>query len=326
MITKLYTVYRSELLNYCCMICGNSSDAEDLLQECFLKALSNLDLLEELDEKQQRAWFYKVARNLFYDLCRRRAVEKKYETQAKEETDGGFSEVETAMDTNTILSKDLKFASDKIVIAESLAPKLIAQFDEEAEIVSVPDGSVRIDGNLDLKPETIRKYGAKLCVCGDVSIGEAEALSALEFLYADGEIRVAKNLKDAFEKLDSIYDELKIIDPDVGRLNNRPALKVGAATLKKFPKGVQIEDCAKVTLAKDLNPDDIMEKIRISDCALVSCSKEQEEAVHMIANGVAKILVAEDDEDDSDDFFGTVKGFLGKLKDTQMINAAEYTM
>ena len=27
MIAELYTVYRTELLKYCCMICGNVSDA-----------------------------------------------------------------------------------------------------------------------------------------------------------------------------------------------------------------------------------------------------------------------------------------------------------
>ncbi|MBR3298010.1 MAG: RNA polymerase sigma factor, partial [Clostridia bacterium] len=72
MIAELYTKYRTELLKYCCMICGNVSDAEDLLQETFIKALSNLDLLEELGERERRAWLYKVARNLFYDACRRR--------------------------------------------------------------------------------------------------------------------------------------------------------------------------------------------------------------------------------------------------------------
>lgn len=97
MITELYTIYRSELLKYCCMICGNSSDAENLLQETFMKALSNLDLLEELGEKERRAWLYKVARNMFYDICRRQAIEKNHPILIEEETDGGFSEVENAM-------------------------------------------------------------------------------------------------------------------------------------------------------------------------------------------------------------------------------------
>ena len=97
MIAELYTVYRTELLRYCCMICGNNSDAEVLLQETFVKALSNLDLLEELGEKERRAWLYKVTRNLFYDACRRRAVEQNNQISVEEETDGGFSEIETAM-------------------------------------------------------------------------------------------------------------------------------------------------------------------------------------------------------------------------------------
>ena len=97
MITELYTVYRAELFRYCCMISGNVSDAEDLLQETFMKALSNLDLLEELGEKERRAWLYKVARNLFYDTCRRRTVEQKNQLQDEEETEGGFSEIDAAM-------------------------------------------------------------------------------------------------------------------------------------------------------------------------------------------------------------------------------------
>ena len=97
MITELYTVYRPELLRFCCMMCGNVSDAEDLLQETFLKALSNLDVLEELGEKERRAWLYKVAKNLFFDRCRRKKLEERFAAETDEETDGGFSEAETAM-------------------------------------------------------------------------------------------------------------------------------------------------------------------------------------------------------------------------------------
>ena len=85
MITELYHVYRAELIKYCCMICGNVSDAEDLLQETFMKAFSNLDLLEELGERQQRAWLYKVARNLFYDACRKRTVEKTHQNAGEKQ-------------------------------------------------------------------------------------------------------------------------------------------------------------------------------------------------------------------------------------------------
>ena len=97
MIAELYTVYRPELMRYCRAMCGNAGDAEDLLQETFIKALSNQDLLVELGEKERRAWLYKVARNLFYDACRRQTVRRRSPAQAEEASDGGFSEAEAAM-------------------------------------------------------------------------------------------------------------------------------------------------------------------------------------------------------------------------------------
>ena len=101
-----------------------------------------------------------------------------------------------------------------------------------------------------------------------------------------------------------------------------------AAVLKKYPHGVRIEDCAKVTLSEDLSPEDIMEKLHVSDCAMIVCTKEQEEAVNMIAEDVAMIRIAGQDQEDSEDGMvdGILNGFFGKLKDAQVINAAEYKM
>lgn len=106
MVAELYTVFGSELLNYCCMMCRNIGDAQDLLQETFLKALSYQDLLEGMETKQRRAWLYKVARNLFYDQCRRRAVEKKYSPAPDIEDDTTYSEAEVGF-LLSVLPSDL---------------------------------------------------------------------------------------------------------------------------------------------------------------------------------------------------------------------------
>ena len=225
-----------------------------------------------------------------------------------------------------ILKKGLRFSSDKIVIAESLSRRLITQIDEDAEIVTVPDGAKLIDDDTDLKMKTIRKYGSKLCVCGDVSINDGDALAALEFLYSDGRITVSKELEDAFDEIDSIYDELKIIDPDMGFIADRPIVKIGRAVLAKYPKGVSVEDCAKVSISADLSPEEIMDKVRISDCALICCSKEQEEAVNIIAEDVAKIDTSDDSSKDRDGVLGILGEVFGNIKDTQIINSAEYKM
>ncbi len=238
--------------------------------------------------------------------------------------------LDTALNTENLLEKGLRFTGRNIVVAESLLTKLVSQFDEEAEIIRVPDGTKHIDDDLELKPKTIKRYGTKLFVSGDVSIQDAEALSALEYLYADGDVSIRKDLEDAFEEIESVYDELKVIDPDMGYISDRPMLKVGPSVLKKYPAGVRIEDCAKVTLSEDLSPEDIMEKLHISDCALVVCSKEQEEAVNMIAEDVAMVKFSGQGEEETEDekamVGGILGGFFGKLKDTQVINAAEYKM
>lgn len=246
---------------------------------------------------------------------------------------GNLFFLDPGLDAEKLLSKGLRFTAKKVVIAESLIGKLVTLFDEEAEIVKVPDGTKRIGGDLELKPKTIKKYGTKLCVTGDVSIKDAEALASLEYLFADGTVRVSMQLEEAFDAVESVYDELKIIDPDLGLISDRPMVKVSAAMLGKYPKGVRVEDCAKVTLSADLSAEDILEKLHLVDCAMVICSKEQEEAVKMIAEDVAMIRTSGQDADDEngDDgmiggMFGSFLGKLGKLKDTQIINAAEYKM
>jgi len=43
------------------------------VQDTFLRAMANLELLEELSDPQRRAWLYKTAKNLFIDQARRAA-------------------------------------------------------------------------------------------------------------------------------------------------------------------------------------------------------------------------------------------------------------
>lgn len=241
---------------------------------------------------------------------------------------GNLFFLDTGIDTEKMIEKKLKFAAKKIVIVKSLVTKLISMFDEETEIVQVPDGTRLINDDVELKTKTIRKYGTKLCVCGDVSIQDAEALASLEYLFADGTVSVDKELEDAFDEIDSVYTRLKVIDPELGYITDCPMVKIGTAVLKKYPKGVQIEDCATVRLSKELSTEDIIEKLHISDCAVVVCTKEQEEAVSVIAEDVAMIGAPRQEQEGGEDekeggIFGS---FLNELKDTQVINAAEYKM
>ena len=113
---------------------------------------------------------------------------------------------------------------------------------------------------------------------------------------------------------------MKILDPEVGILSGRPSVRVGTAVLEKYPKGVRIEDCAKVLISEDLSPQVILEKLRISDCALVVCTKEQEEAVNLVAEDAAMIRTAGQDGEEA------AGETPGDPNDNVSINAAEYKM
>ena len=130
--------------------------------------------------------------------------------------------------------------------------------------------------------------------------------------------------------IECVAGEIRIINTDLGYITDRLAVKIGNTVLDKYPGGVRIEDCAKVILSDELTPDVIMDKIFISDCAIVICTKEQEEAVSMITEDVAMIKTSgqNGDEDSRDNPAGNLlkEMFANQNNDNQVINASEYVM
>ena len=75
---ELYERYRGELVRYAARLCGSGEEAEDLVQEVFLRALQNADTVLDLGPNQKRAWLYRALKNLFYDRYRRERLESAY--------------------------------------------------------------------------------------------------------------------------------------------------------------------------------------------------------------------------------------------------------
>lgn len=88
MIDKLYKDYYNKLLWYCINLSGNNTSiAEDIVQETFIRALENAHILNELTEAQCRSWLYKTAKNIFIDKVRRMANEPMIEEPLFKEDD-----------------------------------------------------------------------------------------------------------------------------------------------------------------------------------------------------------------------------------------------
>lgn len=79
MISQIYEIYFNELKHYMVFKTKNIAAAEDIVQDTFIRALENADVLDGLNEKKCRAWLYKTANNIFIDKIRRMNAEPKFE-------------------------------------------------------------------------------------------------------------------------------------------------------------------------------------------------------------------------------------------------------
>ena len=75
---EIYQKYYPELLRYAAAACKNQTEAEDVAQEVFLKALQNADVFEDLGPSQKRAWLYRALKNLMCDRYRKMQLENAY--------------------------------------------------------------------------------------------------------------------------------------------------------------------------------------------------------------------------------------------------------
>lgn len=71
MIEALYTQFHTYLLARCTALCQDSAEAEDLVQETFLRALTHIGNIQDLSREQCRAWLYKTAQRLYIDHIRK---------------------------------------------------------------------------------------------------------------------------------------------------------------------------------------------------------------------------------------------------------------
>lgn len=61
--------HHRDILNYIYRLVGNNYEAEDLVQETFIKAFKNFEQLD--DSTKARSWLYSIARNVTIDYFRR---------------------------------------------------------------------------------------------------------------------------------------------------------------------------------------------------------------------------------------------------------------
>ena len=134
---ELYEDHYKELVSYGSRMSGSKELAEDLVQETFVKALMNTEVVEDLSPSKRRAWLFRTFKNLFFDRYRRVILENEYEQSWQPEylEDQGIQEIENAM-----LLQSLK-PEDRAIFQLRFFDGYSAE--EISEMMNLPPGTIR---------------------------------------------------------------------------------------------------------------------------------------------------------------------------------------
>lgn len=217
-----------------------------------------------------------------------------------------FIAVDPKLDAEALAAKGARFSSQKAILTERNAEILAPLFTEETELVILPEGTAVLEDDLELSAGTLRRYGTRLYVAGDVTVpeGAEELLGRMEYLHVAGDVLLPAALEEAFCAIPELeYQKLKLLKGHA--IVGAPKLRLNREMLQLYPEGIVCVGCAMVTLDAALEPDTIAKKLTFEDCTMVKCTALQENAVNAVSKDVAQICVPEDAEKRRDD--GTVK-------------------
>ncbi len=206
------------------------------------------------------------------------------------------------------------FIVPKALVTETILSKVLPLLEDTTEVTVMDAGMRFVNDDLTLTADSLKKYGSRLYVDGDVTLEDAEAIRQLEKLTVNGELCLREELMDVFaEKGDGMqYRELKILRGTC--IRNKVFFQVTRDFLEKYSGPVTVSDVAKLEIAPDVTTEQIETRLSICDCAVVSCSEAQRGAVELVSEDVAKVCTGEDAADGPQEQSGV-----------QVVNASSYT-
>lgn len=234
--------------------------------------------------------------------------------------------VDPQLDGGVLAAKGARFSTKEVILTEAKVESMIDLIDEKAEIIIVPDGTAVVMDDVELSELTVKKYGKKLYIIGDLKVSrEASAvLESLEYLNIRGDASVPSDLKQLLlEKAHNIEGDVKAAKGRV--LSDKMTIRVSRKLLEQEPDGILVTDCMTAVLDEDIPSELIYERLTITDCMKVKCTPEQETAVGAVSSDVMTI----GDNQEESGIGNMVKDALGMGKElltTKIINAADYVL
>ena len=137
LVTELYNTYKQILFNVSMSILHNTADAEDAVQETFVRIISNLSKIDCANEKRSKAYIFVVTRNICYDILRKKhkvVFLDDVDTNAVENTEI-LTDVLTVQNNIKMLSPLLKNVSTLYFAEEFTVEQISGMLDISAESV-----------------------------------------------------------------------------------------------------------------------------------------------------------------------------------------------
>ena len=228
-----------------------------------------------------------------------------------------------SVDMEKLVQKNVHFITHQLIVPEEMVESCVELFDEKADFAVTPAGMTLHYGDAVLNEQLIEKNGDCIYVYGNLTIPDNITLSALSDsitkLTVKGNVILKKDQAENFKKLNAEYNELKF--KWEGRIiEKKISVKIDKTLLESSPDKILVRNTAAANIASDVTPELILERLKIENCAKVTCNDKQESAVAAISQNVAAIIKAGSEES------AEISGGLEDLLSTKVINADSYIM
>ena len=151
-VTDLYEEFEGKLHHYAMRLVRDSHRADDLVQETFIRGMAHLELLEQLNQHQRRAWLCRTLKNLFLDEQNARRRQEALVEQLTWETSSATNPLEEMMLPNPF---DLVPGRYRELLEKRYVLGMTSQ--EIAEDLGIPAATVRSRLHLAIKELRAKK-------------------------------------------------------------------------------------------------------------------------------------------------------------------------
>jgi len=226
--------------------------------------------------------------------------------------------IDPQIDAEKLMAKELRFLTKKLITAEKYVEEACTLIDETVKLTVIPEGWSYVSDSAELNEALLQKYGTSLWIDGDLTLYAASTplLPQIQNLHVEGTVELMQEQTEAFGKLNAEYGDMRIIKG--GRIiKNGTFVTVDEKALLKDPNGLTVRNCAVLTIAKELDPELIMEKLCVRNAGVVFCTPEQRGAVSVVCRHAGVTI-----QDHSVDPMEIAKNLLS----TKVINAEQYIL